>query len=324
MLKLYLLHEGFVMSVDENSSIPWVRHSAPSTFPHPNAPAAEGTPVRERIMSDPRSSGGRDYSPENVAAGYAAFELKRVLDKIQQARNAEELFRVAGGAFGSNAVSGRFCHAQRGAREEKQFLELQRLLVQAELHDHLTGHVAWPSGRMNGLDFHGPALWQVGHYLRHSRRDLLPGYDRLRKAAETRDMLLKELTALFTPTEDVLAPVKALLKPQTLEHWAHYSELSKRSEILSRSESGWFLGKVVLDVLPIIATESKAAVFAAKLSGVARQLLKLAHTLNARPNGEATDREAVKFSWRHGVVLNSDQLSRREYPKTNPLEPINS
>lgn len=311
------------MSIDESSSTPWAGHPASCTAPPPHAPAQE-TAVREKKTSGPHASGGWDHSPQNAAAGYAAFELKRVLEKLQQAGNAEELFRVAGVAFGSNAMSGRFCQAQHGAREEKQFLELQRQLVQAELHDHLTGCVAWPLGQMNGLDFHGPVLWQVGHYLRHSRRDLLPGCDGLRKAAEARDMLLKELAALFTHDDGALAPVKAQLKPQTLEHWAHYSERAKQNETLSRSEAGWFLGKVMLDVLPIIATESKAAVFAAKLSGVARQLLRLAHTLNAHRDGEAMEHAAAKSFWRQGVVLNSEPLSRRKHPKTTPLEPINS
>lgn len=289
MLLLKLLHEGVAMSVDENSGEPWVRLSAPGTLQHPHAPARK-TAVCERPASASRASGGWDFSPENAAAGYAGFELKRVLEKIQQAGNTEELLRVAGVAFGSSAMSGCFCQAQSGVRDEKLFLELQRQLVQAELHDHLTGRVTWPSGRMNGLDFHGPALWQVGHYLRHSRRDLLPGCERLKKAAEARDMLLKELATLFGHDDAALAPVKAQLKPPTLELWTQYSERAKQNEAQNRSEAGWFLGKVMLDVLPIIATESKTAVFAAKLSEVARQLLKLAHSLNAA----ATAKQPIK------------------------------
>jgi len=314
------------MAGELNSWAPWTRHQVPGTVALPDLseggsgndcipkPDSTGRALREEIMSAPPSPDSQNHLSQHAAAGYAAFELKHVLEKIEYARNAEELRWVADAAFGSNAMSGRFCQAVQGVPEEKQYLELQRQLVQAELHDYLSGHVAWPVGKINGLDFRGPALWQVGHYLRHTRHDQCPHRDRRKKAAEARDALLKELTALFTHPDSPLAPIKAQFKLQTLEQWARFSELTQRNGMLNRGESGWLLGRVLLEVLPIIATESKTAIFAAKLSRVARQLLKLAHAINTRCTSGTADERAGNGIHHASALVPPKNIPRNKYP----------
>jgi hypothetical protein len=162
-------------------------------------------------------------------------------------------------------------------------------MVQAELHDRLTGRRSWPLGWFNSFGPCGPELWQVGYHLKHSVSAFLPGSDRLKHAAETRDALLKELTALFTKGDGVLAPIKAQLKPKTLEGWAEYGELVKQNADQSRGQAGWLLGLVMVDVLTVIAAQSAKAGFAASLAGVAPQLLKAALSLGDNRTGGAAD-----------------------------------
>jgi hypothetical protein len=268
---------------DENPWSDWVGRNG---FSHPDAPC-NGGPSRRLGPSlyrggeiDPHSPAGRYLSPDEAAEGYASFELKRVLDKIRDARAEHDLFWAASAAFGSKNFSGRFGTAQRGSPDRQKFFALQKLLVQAELYDHLNGRISWGLGGHGGFDFRNLQLWEVAQHLPRAHTSLSYDDTPLKKAAEQRDALLNELTVLFTKGDGPFAPIKAQLKSRAFEYWARYNEHAALSSEFSRSEAGGALGIAMLEVVPVIALLLKSSDFAAKLSGVAPQLLIIAINQN--------------------------------------------
>ncbi|MFT3783821.1 MAG: hypothetical protein QM790_17565 [Nibricoccus sp.] len=150
------------MSGDEN---PWSEWLGDGVFAHPDAPCRGGGffghagPAHPRAgVIDPHSPAGRYTSPDEAAAGYASYELERVLSKLHGARSPEDLHWVAADAFGPGSFSGRFCDALRNTAEGRSLLSVQKTMVAAELHDRLNGS-GWGLGSRNWSDHFPPRLW---------------------------------------------------------------------------------------------------------------------------------------------------------------------
>lgn len=249
------------MYSDEDSRSPWPHHAESAKTP--------SVSVRSQ-SADSRAP----VTSAEVDAGYAAYELRRILAKIDQARDEQALFWLSNTAFGPNS----FCSRLGEALGNTAFyLPLLKLFVQSELEDRLSGRVDWPPVGNRSLGFGGPELWEVGHHLRYARINLLCDQGPLKKAAETRAALLSELIALFTDTEQTFAEIRAKLAPHTREHWLRYLEKVKSPK--GQADAGWSLGMVLAETLGAIASMLKQEESFARISSAAPVLMDFATAL---------------------------------------------
>lgn len=209
-------------------------------------------------------------------AGYAVYEFRRVLAKIDQATDDQALFWVANSAFGPNNFCNRFGEALYSAK--RLSLPLQKLMMQAELEDHLSGRSDWPPCGNRSLGFGGPELWEVGHHLRHARINLLSDKSPLKKAVETRDAMLVELNALFNQPSLVFNELRAKLDSQVHDHWVRY--LERVSSAGGQADAGWSLGMVLSSVLEVIASLVKRERLSANLTEALPTLSSFASPLD--------------------------------------------
>lgn len=212
---------------------------------------------------------------DEAAAGYATYEFRRVLAKIDQAEDEQALFWIANSAFGPNSFYSRFGEALD--HTPRQYLSLQKQMMLAQLEDHLSGRVEWPLGGNRSLGFGGPELWEVGYHLRFARINLVCDQGPLKKAAEIRDTLLSELTALFTAPTPALVEVRSELDPQAHAHWLRY--LEKVQFPKGRSDAGWSLGNLLAHVLRVIADRLKREELSAGLKENIPTLTRFASVL---------------------------------------------
>ena len=233
-------------------------NDADSHSPWPVQPTPASPTHSACVTSDSHSP----VTADETAAGYAVYEFRRVLAKIDQAANDQALFWVANSAFGPNNFCNRFGEAMYSANRLN--LPLQKLMLQAELEDHLNGLTDWPPCGNRSLGFGGPELWEVGHHLRRTRINLLSDKSPLKKAAETRDALLVELNALFNQPSPVFNEIRAKLDSQAHDHWVRYLEIVTTQE--GQSNAGWSLGMVLSEVLGVISTMLKREALSANLT----------------------------------------------------------
>lgn len=258
---------------DDTSVNPWTQRNnndRPTTAPVQSHNPCETT--------DPHPTSNLPVSADEAAAGYATYEFRRILAKIDQAEDEQALFWTANTAFGPNSFCSRFGEALSQTAHHRQYLPLLKQMMQAQLEDHLSGRTNWPPSGNRSLGFGGPELWEVGHHLRYSRINLLCDHGPLIKASETRDALLTELTALFTDPSPAFVETRASLDPRTREQWHRYLEKVKSQK--TQAEAGWSLGMVFADVLTPIATLLKHINFPAQISEVAPLLTRFATALN--------------------------------------------
>jgi hypothetical protein len=222
----------------------------------------------------PPSSASQQATINETAAGYAVYEFRRVLAKIDQATSDQALFWVANSAFGPNNFCNRFGEALYSAN--RLSLPLQKLMMQAELEDHLNGRTDWPPCGNRSLGFGGPELWEVGRHLRRTRINLLNDKNPLKKAVETRDALLVELNALFSQPSPVFNELRAKLDSQAYDHWVRYLEKVTLAD--GQSAAGWSLGMVLASVLDVIASLVKREALSANLTESLPSLSSFAST----------------------------------------------
>ncbi|MFT3868824.1 MAG: hypothetical protein QM715_10230 [Nibricoccus sp.] len=195
---------------------------------------------------------------DESAAGYATYEFRRVLAKIDQAQDEQALFWIASSAFGPNSFCSRFGEAL-SALHARHYLALQKQIILALLEDHLSGRTEWPRGGPRSLGFSGPELWEVGYHLRFARINLICDQGSLKKAAEFRDALLSELSALFETSPKVFAEVRARLDSQARAHWLRYLEKVKLPK--GQADAGWSFGSLLAQVLEVFAAMLKREEF---------------------------------------------------------------
>ncbi|MFT3783822.1 MAG: hypothetical protein QM790_17570 [Nibricoccus sp.] len=120
----------------------------------------------------------------------------------------------------------------------------------------------------------------MGNWLGHGGRRALYDQAALKNAADTRDALLKELTALLSQTTTpVFVEARAKLDPRVREYWQQYTDLAKTP--LNRGDAGWALGRVCELVLTAFASLIKHGEFHARLSGAAPLLTQQAQRVGA-------------------------------------------
>lgn len=228
-------------------------------------------PNRARSATTVHSNGPYDppvlatpATPDEAAAGYAAYEFRRALAKIEQAADEKALFWVANSAFGPNNFCNRFGEALAYTMHHHQTLVLLKLMMHATLEDHLTGRSEWPASGTRSLGFGGPELWEVGQHLRYARISLLNEQNPLKKAAETRDALLVEIHALLSQPSALFSDIRPKLAQNTYDHWQRYLEKAVFTQ--SQADAGWSLGMVLADVLSALSAAMKRGVKSANLA----------------------------------------------------------
>lgn len=294
---------------DEN---PWSEWLGDGVFAHPNAPCRGGgfkyrPGIREYRSGaiDPHSPAGRYLNPSQAAQGYAEYELECVLRRLFFCYEPSELSCIAREAFGHDSFSERFSQALASFPPASRFFALQRMMVQAELHDHLQGAGGWQ------LPFRfstvvSPKLWEVGHYLRFGSG--IRSHEELRKAATTRDALLKELAALFAQPVKVFEEARAKLPAATRENWIRYNDLVKPGG--NRTDAGYVLGFVMAKTLTVLADLQRRGDFQAWFTGVAPLLASLSSGSDRAGSSGAFFTEGNKSKSNSPQITSSQKTSR--------------
>jgi len=274
---------------DKNPWSPWVSLYYPGTFAHPDAPVGgtgagysrppgpSGTDIHGgRGAPDPHSPEGHKVTSWDAAAGYAMFELERARNGICDAGSWESLCRVAERALGQQSFGLGACYGivKNPTMSVVGLVQLQKMLIEADLYDRLNRRVSWKSllspGWVTGL----PQLYEVGFHL--ARYAGVISMDDLKRSYELREALIKNVGEIFAHPVDSLGKMAGKIKDDYAKKWNRFLELQKQTDLKSQFEAGELFGDVLMEVVMLVLTVISVAGAAAKLAAKVPQLVRIA------------------------------------------------
>ena len=310
---------------DKNPWSPWVSLYYPGTFAHPDAPVGgtgagysrppgpSGTDIHGgRGAPDPHSPEGHKVTPWEAAAGYAKFELERAKRGIWDAGSWESLRRVAERALGQQSFGLVACYGivKNPTMSVVGLVQLQKMLIEADLYDRLNRGVSWKSvlspGWMAGL----PQLYEVGSYL--ARYAGVISMDDLKRSYELREALIKNVGEIFAHPVDSLGNMAGKIKVDYVNKWNRFLELQKQTDLKSQFEAGEIFGDVLMEVVMLILAVISLGGAAAKLAAKVPQLVRVAEFIKGARAAEAggVAEEAVEMRKGAGVAKKASTAER--------------
>lgn len=285
---------------DENPWSAWVSQHFPGTFAHPDAPAGgtglgygrrpgpSGTDFSSGRAPDPYSPAGRVITPWEAAAEYAKFELDRARGKIRGAMTWDALRSVALRALGPQCFSLGVYHGmvKNPAMSVAGLLQLQKMLIEADLYERLTHRISWKTllspGCVTGL----PQLYEVGFHL--ARYAGVISVDDLKRSYEAREALIKNVEEMIEHPVDSLGKMGTQMKASYLAKWKRFRELQKQTDLKSQFEAGEIFGDVLMEVVMLVLTVISVAGAAAKLAAKVPQLVRVAEFIRGARAAEVS------------------------------------
>jgi hypothetical protein len=317
-------------NAEPNPWAPWVSWSFPGTFAHPGYPAGgtgpgyarcpgpSGTGFASGRAPDPFSPAGRAVQPWEAAAEYAKFELDRARENIGRAVTWDALRSVAFQALGPKSFGLGACYGmvKNPAMSVVGLVQLQRMLIEADLYERLTHRVSWKMMLTPGCVLGLPQLYEVGFNL--MRFAGVINIDDLKRSYEAREALIKNVEEMIDHPVDALGKMTDQMKASYLAKWNRFRELMKQPDLKSQFEAGEIFGDVLMEVVMLVLTAISVAGAAAKLAAKVPQLVRLANLIKgaraAEAGGAAAEAaEGVKGSGVAKAVTTAERAPARNW-----------
>ena len=284
---------------DENPWSAWVSRHVSGLFAHPGAPdggsgfgygrlpGPSGTGFASSDAPHPYSPAGRQITPWEAAVEYAKFELDRERDKISRSWSWAALRGAAERALGPKSFGLGACYGivKNPAMSVVGLVQLQKMLIEADLYERLTGRVSWKI-MLSASGLYGlPQLYEVGYHLA-GHTGFMHLAD-LKRSYEMREALIKNVGEMIEHPIDSLGQMAGKLKASSIANWTRFRELQKQTDLRSQFEAGEIFGDVLMEVVMLVLTVISVAGAAAKLASKVPQLVRVAEFIKGARAAEA-------------------------------------